>query len=109
MTSEQFIMQRLEQLEAVMREHDLWQVDAPDEQAFASQQPFFLDTMQSLEWLQWVLIPRVQMLIRAGQALPKNFAVAPYFEMALTPVQPGRTLLLLTLQQLDALLQDDPV
>ncbi len=40
MTSEQFIMQRLEQLEAVMREHDLWQVDAPDEQAFASQQPF---------------------------------------------------------------------
>jgi uncharacterized protein YqcC (DUF446 family) len=39
--------------------------------------------------------------------LPKNVAIAPYFEVALTPGQPGRALLVLTLKQLDALLEDE--
>lgn len=107
MTLEHLIIQRLEQVEAIMHEHNLWQTAAPDVQAFTSEQPFFLDTLQPLEWLQWVLIPRVRAIIDARQPLPKNFAVAPYFEVALTPEQPGRSLLLLTLQQLDALLEDE--
>ncbi|WP_275267332.1 YqcC family protein [Pantoea ananatis] len=107
MALEHLILQRLEQVEAIMREHDLWQSVAPDDHAFTSQQPFFLDTLQPLEWLQWVLIPRVQAIIGAGQPLPKNVAIAPYFEVALTPGQPGRALLVLTLKQLDALLEDE--
>jgi 23S rRNA-/tRNA-specific pseudouridylate synthase len=35
-----------------------------------------------MEWLQWVLIPRMHQLLES-EPLPQNFAVAPYYEMAL--------------------------
>ncbi|MEG3110694.1 MULTISPECIES: YqcC family protein [unclassified Pantoea] len=109
MTPEQLITQRLEQVEAIMLEHDLWQTTSPQASAFESREPFCLDTLEPLEWLQWVLIPHMHALIAAQQPLPKNFAIAPYFEMALAPAQAGRPLLLLTLRQLDALFMDDAV
>ncbi|MHA6312471.1 MULTISPECIES: YqcC family protein [Pantoea] len=109
MTPEQLIMQRLEQVEAVLREHDLWQSTPPEASAFDSREPFCLDTLEPLQWLQWVLIPRMHALIAARHPLPKNFAVAPYYEVALVPDQPGVAPLLLTLRQLDALLKDAAV
>lgn len=106
MSSQQLILQRLQQVEAVMREHDHWQTQSPDVAAFASTQPFCLDTLAPLEWLQWVLIPRMQALIAADAPLPQNFAVAHYYEMALPPGTPGHPMLLLTLRQLDALFSE---
>ncbi|MXP49652.1 YqcC family protein [Pantoea sp. Eser] len=106
MTPEQLITQRLEQVEAVLREHDLWQSTPPDASAFDSREPFCLDT---LEPLQWVLIPRMHAPIAVRHPLLQNFAVAPYYEMALAPDQPGIEPLLLTLRQLDALLKDAAV
>ncbi|RRW71866.1 YqcC family protein [Pantoea dispersa] len=101
--STHLIIQRLQQVEAVMREHGHWQTHAPAAEAFNSTQPFCLDTLQPLEWLQWVLLPRMQARLDAGAALPQNFAVTPYYEMALPPTTPGHAALLLTLSQLDAL------
>lgn len=106
MTPEQLITQRLEQLEAVMREHHLWQSTPPAEGALESQEPFCLDTLEPLQWLQWVLVPRMHALIAARHPLPQNFAVAPYYEVTLAPDQPGIAPLLLTLRQLDALIRD---
>ena len=65
-----------------------WQEQAPDSRAFASEQPFCLDTLEPLEWLQWVLIPRMHQLLDSGMPLPQNFAVAPYYEMALDKAHP---------------------
>lgn len=107
MTPEQLITQRLQQVEQVMREHHLWQSESPAAHAFNSAEPFCLDTLQPLEWLQWVLIPRMNALIAARNPLPEKFAVAPYFEMALDHTMPGRTPLLLSLNKLDALFLDD--
>ncbi len=101
--STHIIIQRLQQVEAVMREHDHWQLNAPDAAAFNSDQPFCLDTMAPLEWLQWVLIPRLSALIAADAPLPASFAVAPYYEVALPPATSGYADLLATLRQLDAL------
>lgn len=107
MTPEQLITQRLEQVEQVMREYALWQSESPAAHAFNSTAPFCLDTLQPLEWLQWVLIPRMHALIAAGAPLPTKFAVSPYFEVALDQATPGRALLLLSLSQLDALFMDE--
>ncbi|MFV9670084.1 YqcC family protein [Pantoea sp. ARC607] len=106
MTPEQLITQRLEQLEAVMREYQLWQSTPPPEGALDSREPFCMDTLEPLQWLQWVLVPRMHALIAARHPLPQNFAVAPYYEVVLMPDQPGIAPLLLTLRQLDLLLQD---
>lgn len=107
--SSQMIIQRLQQVEAVMREHDHWQVQSPEATAFASTEPFCLDTMEPLQWLQWVLIPRLYALIEAGAPLPQNFAIAPYYEVALPTDTPGYAALLVVLNQFDALFQDTAV
>ncbi|MDF7631338.1 YqcC family protein [Erwiniaceae bacterium L1_55_4] len=104
--SSQMIIQQLQQIEAVMREHGHWQTQSPEPAAFASTEPFCLNTMEPLEWLQWVLIPRFHALIEAGAPLPQNFSVTPYYEVALPATTPGHTVLLLTLGQFDALFQD---
>ncbi len=104
--SSQMIIQRLQQVEAVMREHDHWQTQPPEAEAFASSEPFCLDTLEPLEWLQWVLIPRFHALIETGAPLPQNFAVTPYYEVSLADSTPGHAALLLALGQFDALFQD---
>ncbi|WP_297202260.1 YqcC family protein [uncultured Pluralibacter sp.] len=103
MTQHHHVRQRLESIEALMREHQHWQDDAPDNSAFTSTQPFCMDTLEPLEWLRWVLIPRMHQLLDAQQALPQSFAVAPYYEMALDAAHPFRVYILPELEQLDAL------
>ncbi len=58
---------------------------------------------EPLEWLQWVLIPRMHQLLESGQPLPQNFAVTPYYEMALDQAHPVRESMLAELLLLDAL------
>ena len=54
--------------------------------------------MEPLEWLQWVLIPRMHDLLDNKQPLPGAFAVAPYYEMALATDHPQRALILAELE-----------
>ncbi len=102
------LLQRLEQLETLMRDHHHLQETPPSAGALASSQPFCLDTLEPLEWLQWVLILRMRAFVAAQQPLPQKFAVAPYFEVALASTTPGHAPILLSLAQLDALFMDDP-
>ena len=57
MTTHDRVRLQLQALEALLREHQHWRNDEPLPHQFASTQPFFMDTMEPLEWLQWVLIP----------------------------------------------------
>lgn len=101
------VRQHLLIIEQVLRDHQLWQGCAPNAKAFESTQPFCLDTMQPHEWLQWVLIPRMHALLDAQHPLPVDFALAPYYEMALDAAHIGRDPLLKALQDLDALFASD--
>ena len=107
MTLDHRVRERLLAIEALLRETEHWQDSAPDSRAFASEQPFCLDTMEPIEWLQWVLIPRMRQLLESGMPLPQNFAVAPYYEMALDAAHPLREIILPPLSELDAFFADD--
>lgn len=72
MTLHDSVRDRLRAIEALLRETEHWQETAPDSSAFASDKPFCLDTLEPLEWLQWVLIPRMHQLLESGQTLPQN-------------------------------------
>ncbi|MNP63310.1 hypothetical protein D3C76_1586930 [compost metagenome] len=87
-----------------MRDLALWQLTPPQAEAFASTEPFCIDSMQAEEWLQWILLPRMHALLDANAPLPTRFAITPYFEEALKDKQPNCLPLLLLLQQLDSLL-----
>ncbi len=54
-----------------------------------------------------MLIPRLHQLIASGMPLPQNFAVAPYYEMALDKAHPAREAIVAELLLLDALFADE--
>ena len=98
------VRHNLQAIEQSMRDLALWQLTPPEAEAFASTEPFCIDSMQAEEWLQWVLLPRMHALLDANAPLPTRFAITPYFEEALKDKQPNCLPLLLLLQQLDSLL-----
>lgn len=102
MDSQTQVRQHLIFIEQVLRDHDLWQETLADPAALESTQPFCMDTLEPSEWLQWVLIPRMHALLDSDHPLPTEFAIAPYYEMALDSGRRERKALLAALQALDA-------
>ncbi|OBX05557.1 anhydro-N-acetylmuramic acid kinase [Gallibacterium genomosp. 3] len=93
----------LNELQQIMQQHQLWQQQPPAESAFASQQPFAVDTMEATEWLQWIFIPRMLALIEADAPLPTVIAITPYLEEALKE-HPHLPRLLVPIQKIEVLL-----
>ena len=88
-----------------LQDSGLWQSVAPDSEAFASTEPFCLDSMEPLQWLQWVFLPRMQALLESGAPLPVTLAIAPYYEVSLAEDVTQRTALLQRLTALDQLFE----
>ena len=64
-------------IEVGLRRLNLWQQQPPTESALRSCQPFCIDTLNFVQWLQFVFLPRMRGLIEAGQLLPDNCQIAP--------------------------------
>lgn len=79
----------LTQLEALLKQHQRWQNEPIDAQAFDSTVPFCHDTMTFEQWLQFVFIEKMQNIIDAKQPLPSNFAIAPMAELMFEQKQGG--------------------
>jgi uncharacterized protein YqcC (DUF446 family) len=67
-------------LEMQLRAQSLWAFEPPPFERLQSQEPFCLDTLDFPAWLQFVLIPRMSILIEAGAALPKTSQITPMAE-----------------------------
>ncbi|WP_413113760.1 YqcC family protein [Thaumasiovibrio sp. DFM-14] len=70
----------LMQLGQMLRQHQLWDENAPTTQALSSSVPFAADTLSCTQWLQWIFIPRMTVLLEQGGALPHGFEITPYVE-----------------------------
>lgn len=105
MSRELEVQERLLAIALQLKACGLWQTVAPNSQAFASSEPFCVDTMTPSQWLQWVFLPRMQALLDAGAALPVTLAIAPYYEVALEGDIPHRAQLLHCLNALDQLFE----
>ena len=47
-----------------------WSDAAPTAEALASVVPFAVDTMAFEQWLQWIFLPRMKLIIEFGHPLP---------------------------------------
>ncbi len=92
----------LKQLTEQLQHHGHWQTATPSLSALASTEPFAIDTLSSTEWLQWIFIPKMFILIENGHPLPKEFSIAPYIEEALKN-QKGTTEIIGICQNIDKL------
>lgn len=67
-------------VEKELRELRLWQSESPPPEALASTQPFAVDYLNFAQWLQFIFIPRLYVMIEARAPLPTNCGVAPMAE-----------------------------
>lgn len=73
----QLLAQLLTQLEDQLRAQNLWQADKPSPQALASREPFAIDTLTFVQWLQFIFIEKMRVLLAYSQALPIAVSIHP--------------------------------
>lgn len=71
---------RLFAVEQHLRDLDAWSDTVPSAEALASDQPFAIDTLEFVEWLQFIFLPRMQELVQSGAPLPAACGIAPMAE-----------------------------
>ncbi|GGZ18836.1 MULTISPECIES: YqcC family protein [Shewanella] len=90
-------------LEVELKALGMWSTTAPDEAALTSQVPFACDSMAFEAWLQFILLPKMRLLIEAQMPLPSSIATAPMAEHVWGEAPTYRNLITL-LRALDELL-----
>lgn len=68
------------QIEIELRQLDVWESQPPPREAFQSSEPFCLDTMAFPQWLQFVFLERMKVLVENGHPLPAVSGIAPMAE-----------------------------
>jgi uncharacterized protein YqcC (DUF446 family) len=64
-------------LEQSLREEMLWSSSAPSVKALQSILPFAIDAMSFEQWLQFVFIPKMIVIVNSKSTLPDNFKLLP--------------------------------
>ena len=54
-----------------------WSAQAPSAEALASQEPFCVDTLSFAQWLQWIFLPRMKLIIESDAVLPARSSIRP--------------------------------
>lgn len=100
----QAVTAELNELQSQMERKGLWQTLPPSPDKMMSVEPFSIDTLTFLEWLQWVYIARLRAIIEADAELPSGAQVYPYGEEAFKAAGIQADDILLTVKRLDQLL-----
>jgi uncharacterized protein YqcC (DUF446 family) len=64
-------------IEAQLRQLGQWDKVPPTAQALASDQPFCVDTLTLPQWLQFVFLPTLYVMLEGGESLPERCGIAP--------------------------------
>ena len=67
-------------IEAELRQLNLWETQIPPAEALASTEPFCVDTLSFTQWLQFIFIPRMYALVNAEQLPPGRCEIKPLAE-----------------------------
>ncbi|BBL70044.1 YqcC family protein [Methylogaea oryzae] len=89
------------EIEAEMRRIGLWAQEAPSAADLASPLPFCCDTLNFAQWLQFVFLPRMKILLEAGAALPSQCGLAPMAEESFRFVEINTVKISALLRQVD--------
>ena len=98
------IAETLMDIEKELRDLRLWETEMISESALASVQPFAVDTMTFPQWLQFIFLPKMYMLIEQQAPLPSNCSVLPMAEHYFSEMRLPTVALLDHLKNIDALL-----
>ncbi len=91
-------------IEFEMRAINLWEEQAPSHADMASRLPFCYDTLKVWQWLQWVFIPRIRIIIAENSALPTRCDIAPLAETEFRNLEQDCSRLLAMIRSLDQII-----
>jgi len=95
---------QLFEVEKMLREMNHWSHIEPLSDVLASTQPFAVDTLEFVEWLQFIFLPRMHLLVEAAAPLPENCSIAPMAEEYFRDSSHQAVMLIKLLESIDALL-----
>lgn len=85
---------------------NLWQREMPSEEALASSLPFAIDTLTFVQWLQFIFIVKMRLLLQLKQPLPENIAVAPFATEYFKSLKSQSTQIIVLITSIDLLLNE---
>lgn len=91
----------LADVESELKNVNHWSDRRPMDEAFQSEQPFFVDTMDFPQWLQYVFLERIRSLVDGKLTLPDSCGVAPMAEEYFRSLPINANQLILTLKNID--------
>ena len=96
----------LKSLETEMRAQGRWEERPPPHEALCSTAPFAFDTLDFDQWLQWILLPKLNDLLVRQLPLPTNCAIQPMAEEVYGPDNPGGRRIAMIVAEIDSLLTE---
>lgn len=76
------VAEQLLLIERELRVLGWWADAAPSAEALSSPEPFCVDTLAFEEWLQWIFLPKMKIILESGADLPQVSGIRPMAEMA---------------------------
>jgi len=102
MSQSQSVQKVLDDINQEMVRLDLWQSTQPSKEALNSEQPFCCDTLSFNQWLEFILLPKMTMLIDSNLPLPQDFEILPMAQESWKNESTDFSTLLILIEQLDA-------
>jgi len=75
------IAEQLLLIERELRALGWWDTTPPSEQALSSQEPFCVDSLEFEQWLQWIFLPRMKVILERDLPLPNASGIVEMAEM----------------------------
>ncbi|WP_068545087.1 YqcC family protein [Thalassotalea crassostreae] len=100
------VLQLLKHLEQELTMQNLWQTQPPSGEALASTQPFCIDTLSFEQWLQFIFIVKIKLMIEQGMTLPSQISLTPMAEEAFKHLGEKANNLIKVIADIDATLSN---
>ncbi|TWX67214.1 YqcC family protein [Colwellia demingiae] len=91
----------LEELTIELKLLKLWQIQPPSAAELSSSAPFCCDTLAFEQWLQFLFIPKIAMMINQQQSLPARISLTPMAEETFKCLSTNAQPLLDVIQKID--------
>jgi uncharacterized protein YqcC (DUF446 family) len=92
-------------IERELRVLGWWSELPPSDQALASGEPFCVDTLEFEQWLQWIFLPRMKLILENDLPLPNASGILEMAEMVYATRQRETQPLQQLLAQFDRLIR----
>lgn len=100
------VAEQLLLIERELRVLGWWSDSPPGSEALDSREPFCVDTLEFEQWLQWIFLPRMKVILEQDLPLPNASGIVEMAEMVYATRQADVQVLQKLLAQFDRLITD---